>query len=134
MWSWSDIHTTTTKRIDTVFRIVIALMLYAQVVSLVTFLVVAVKNTSWGWYNSAFRMVGSSSFYPMIADEKKVLFEKVTFDFDQQNTINTSPSIRRCFFWYYFKKIKRRFVLIIVFYTTVVIEAILSAALGKSSL
>ena len=79
-------------------------------------------------------MVGSSSFYPMIADEKKVLFEKVTFDFDQQNTINTSPSIRRCFFWYYFKKIKRRFVLIIVFYTTVVIEAILSAALGKSSL
>ena len=26
-------------------------MLYAQVVSLVTFLVVAVKNTSWGWYN-----------------------------------------------------------------------------------
>ena len=51
MWSWSDIHTTTTKRIDTVFRIVIALMLYAQVVSLVTFLVVAVKNTSWGWYN-----------------------------------------------------------------------------------
>ena len=75
----------------------------------------------------------------MIADEKKVVFEKFMFNFDKRNTISISRNIR-CFFSVLILKDKKDFCsyelykTLLVFYTAAVLEAILNPALGKPSL
>ena len=109
-----------------------------------SFLVVTIKETSWGGSNK-FEDIAFENTQTFSVPNGKIqlvpfndcrweesVFEKFKFNFNKGNRINISRSIKRCFFSGIKLKRHKFCKTLLIFCTIVVIEVILTLALGKS--